>query len=262
MDFETIRYEENEGIATITFNRPNVRNAFNSQMSNDLKEIVTYIDSNSERIRVVIITGSVNTFMSGADINMAIEWTRMSRDDVREVFKNAFSPTMLERLPQPVIAAINGYAFGMGCEIALGCDFRIASDNAKFGQLEINLGIMTGEGGSVRLTRLVGKLKAMEMILTGDPIDANEAYRIGLVNEVVAPSELNDTVYKLAHKLKSRSPISLKCSKASVNRSLETGLEDAINNELELFCEVVTTEDAREGLSSFLEKRKPHFRGK
>jgi len=261
LEFETVLLEESNGIATLKFNRPGVLHAFNAEMSEELKKIVGYIGANPD-IRVVVITGSGDAFMSGADINSAIEWTAMNPADVKKVFQDSFSPTMLERLPQPVIAAVNGYAFGMGCEIALGCDFRIASENAQFGQLEIKLGIMTGEGGSVRLTRLIGKLKAMEMVLTGDSINAHEAYRIGLVNEVVPQDELYSAVNRLANKLKARSPASLKCSKASINRSLEVSLEEAINHELDLFCEVIKTEDAKEGLSAFLEKRKPHFKGK
>jgi enoyl-CoA hydratase len=202
--------------------------------------------------------------MSGADITMIQDWARVSKQggNVKEILDDFFSPTMLEELPQPVIAAVNGYALGMGCEIALGCDLRIASENTRFGQPEITLGIMTGGGGSVRLTRLIGKTKAMEMVLTGGLIDAQEAYRLGLVNRVVQIAELDAAIDEMTRKLISKGAIALRSSKASVNRALEVGLKDAIANELNLFSEIFKTEDAREGATAFLEKRKPHFQGK
>ncbi len=256
MTFRTIILEKTDGVARIIFNRPDVLNAFNYQMSKELKEVIRDISVDKE-VRLVIITGAGNAFMSGADISMVYEWTNMNEKEVRKIFEESFNPTMLEQLPQPVIAAVNGYAFGMGCEIALGCDFRIASDNAQFGQLEIRLGIMTGEGGSVRLPRLIGKLKAMEIILTGDRIDAQEAYRIGLVNKVVPHEALDQEINKIVEKLKSKSVLAMKNSKISVNRSMETGLEEALDNELSLFCKVIKSFDAKEGISAFLQNKKP-----
>ena len=196
MKFETIILEKKDGVARITFNRPDVLNAFNPRMSDELKEAVKDIAADQE-VRVVVITGAGRAFMSGADIDKTIlAWVGMTKKGgkVLDDHRRYFSPSMLEDLPQPVIAAVNGYAFGMGCEIALGCDIRIASENAQFGQPEIKLGIMCGGGGSVRLTRLVGKTRAMEMVLTGDPINAQDAYRIGLVNQVVPPAELESAV--------------------------------------------------------------------
>ena len=263
MNFETILLEKKEAVARITLNRPKVLNAFSAQMSAELKEAVTNIAADKDT-KVVVITGAGNTFMSGADITMIQDWARVSKQggNVKEILDDFFSPTMLEELPQPVIAAVNGYALGMGCEIALGCDLRIASENTRFGQPEITLGIMTGGGGSVRLTRLIGKTKAMEMVLTGGLIDAQEAYRLGLVNRVVQIAELDAAIDEMTRKLISKGAIALRSSKASVNRALEVGLKDAIANELNLFSEIFKTEDAREGATAFLEKRKPHFQGK
>jgi enoyl-CoA hydratase len=169
---------------------------------------------------------------------------------------------MLEDLPQPVIAAVNGIAFGMGSEIALGCDIRIASETAQFGQPEIKLGIMCGGGGSVRLTRLVGKTKAMEMCLTGDPIDVKEAYRIGLVNQVVPPAELENAVNAMVKKLMSKGAVALDYTKRSVNGAMEMSVRAGIENEAHLFSDIFKTEDAEEGAKAFLEKRKANFKGK
>ncbi len=263
MAFETILLEKKNGVARITLNRPEVLNAFNQRMSDELKEAVSAISSDYG-IKVVVITGAGGAFMSGADIAMLQWYTNIANKEgaVRKIFEASFSPTMLERLPQPVIAAVNGHAFGMGCEIALGCDLRIASENAQFGQLEIKLGIMTGAGGSVRLTRMIGKTKAMEMILTGKRIGSLEALRLGLLNRVVPANELEQAVSEMIADLVDKSPIALRYSKSSINIALEAGFDKAIDNELALFCEVIKTRDAREGVSAFLQKRKPRFLGR
>ena len=211
MDFETIMLEKKDGVARITLNRPDVLNAYNPTMSDELKEAVKDIRDDKD-VRVVVITGTGKAFMSGADIDKTIKaWVELTKRGgrVKDEHKTNFSPNMLEDLPQPVVAAVNGYAFGFGCEIALGCDFRVASERARFGQPEINLGIMCGGGGSVRLVHVIGKTKAMEMVLTGDPIDAQEAYRIGLVNQVVPPDKLEEAVDKLVEKLKNKGAIAL-----------------------------------------------------
>ncbi len=263
--YETILFEKSDGVGKITFNRPDKLNAFNPQMSQELRDCVRQVAGDAE-VRVLILTGSGDrAFMAGADIDKTIlAWVEMTRkggrvlDDHREFF----SPTMLEDLPQPVIGAINGIAFGMGCEIALGCDVRIASEAAQFGQPEIKLGIMCGGGGSVRLTRLVGKGKAMEMCLTGDPIDAQEAYRVGLANQVVPAAELENAVAAMVKKLMAKGAVAVDYTKRSVNGAMNMGLHDAIENEARLFSEVFRTEDALEGANAFLEKRKPNFQHK
>jgi enoyl-CoA hydratase len=265
MAYETILVEKKEGVCRITFNRPQVLNAFNPTMSEELKAAVKDI-ANDKAVRVVVITGSGDrAFMAGADIDKTISrWVEMTKKGgrVSDEHKTYFSPNMLEDLPQPVIAAINGIAFGMGSEVALGCDIRIASETAQFGQPEIKLGIMCGGGGSVRLTRLVGKTKSMEMCLTGDPIDAKEAYRIGLVNQVVPAAELENAVNAMVKKLVSKGAVALDSTKKSVNAAMEMGLREGVENEKRLFSDIFKTEDAEEGAKAFLEKRRPNFKGK
>lgn len=265
MAFETIILEKKDGVARITFNRAEVLNAFNPKMSDELKEAVKDIAADKS-IKVVVITGAGDrAFMSGADIDKTIlAWVEMAKKggSVLDDHKVYFSPTMLEELPQPVIAAVNGFAMGMGCEIALGCDIRIAADTAQFGQPEIRLGIMCGGGGSVRLTRLVGKGKALEMCLTGDPIDAQEAYRIGLVNQIVPSAELEEATSKMVKRLIYKGAVALDSTKKSIYAALEMPLTEAIENEGKLFSDIFKTEDAEEGAKAFLEKRRPEFKGK
>jgi enoyl-CoA hydratase len=265
MAYETIILEKKDGVARLTFNRPEVLNAFNPKMSDELKDAVKDIAGDKD-VKVVVITGSGDrAFMSGADIDKTIlAWVEMTKKggSVLDDHKTYFSSTMLEDLPQPVIAAVNGFAMGMGCEVAMGCDIRIAADTAQFGQPEIRLGIICGGGGSVRLTRLVGKAKALEMCLTGDPIDAQEAYRIGLVNQVVPAAELEEATNKMVKRLIYKGAVALDSTKKSINAAMEMGVKAAIENEGKLFSDIFKTEDAYEGAKAFLEKRRPEFKGK
>ncbi len=265
MTFETILYAATDGVATITFNRPKVFNAYSEQMSRELKAAVDEI-GNDDRIRVVVLKGAGDNFLAGADINMLNFWSKTADEQgwqkVKEILDGHFSPTLLEKLPQPVIAAVDGMAWGMGSEIAIACDFRICTDRASFAQPEITLGIITGGGASQRLPRIVGKAKAMEMILTGKPISAQDALTWGLVNNVVPPEDLDSRVAKLAKAITAKSPLMVAWAKQCVNLVLDHDLPSGIDKELVQFSKAFATQDAKEGTSAFLEKRKPNFIGK
>lgn len=265
MSFETIILEKKDGIATITFNRPKVFNAYSEQMSQELKAAVTDVGSDSS-IRILVLKGSGDNFLAGADINMLNSWAKVSEEQgwekVKEILNHHFSPTSLEKIPQPVIAAVDGMAWGMGSEIALGCDFRICTTRASFAQPEITLGLITGGGASQRLPRIVGKSKAMEMILTGKPITAADAYTWGLVTEVVEPEALDAAVLKLAKAIMSKSPLMVKWAKDCVNLVLDHDLLTGIDKELTQFAKAFATQDSKEGTAAFLEKRKAVFTGK
>ena len=250
---------------TITFNRPKVFNAYSEQMSQELQAAVEKIKG-EEEARVVVLKGAGDNFLAGADITMLKSWSSLADEQgwekVKDVLDHHFSPTLLEKLPQPVIAAVDGMAWGMGSEIALGCDFRICTDRASFAQPEINLGIITGGGASQRLPRIIGKAKAMEMILTGKPITAQDAYQWGLVNQVVRPENLDAEVMKLTKAIMSNSSLMVDWAKQCVNLVLDHDLESGIQKELTQFAKTFGTHDAREGTAAFLEKRKPEFQGK
>ena len=260
MEYQQILVEKQAGVGRIVFNRPELLNAYSKRMSQELLHAVEDL-SGDPGVRVVVVTGTGRAFMAGADIGMLQGWAAAAggRREVAGILAGFFSPSLLERCPKPVIAAVNGLAFGMGCEIALGCDIRVAAAGAQFGQPEIKLGIMTGAGGSQRLARLVGAGRAMEMILAGDPIDAEEAYRLGLVNRVVPDTELEEAVGGLTRKLLQRSASALRLSKEAVVSGYSLGLDEGVARELELFAGIFETPDAKEGINAFLEKRKPVF---
>jgi len=264
MPFETIILEKKDGIATLTFNRPKVFNAYSEQMAREIKKAVTDVGQDST-VRVLILKGSGDNFLAGADINMLNSWSKISEEQgwekVKEILNNHFSPSMFERLSQPVIAAVDGMAWGMGSEIALGADMRICTTRASFAQPEINLGIITGGGASQRLPRIVGKAKAMEMILTGAPIQAQDALQWGLVSQVVAPKDLDTAVMTLSKKIMGKSPLMVNWAKQCVNLVLDHDLESGIDKELTQFAKTFGTNDAKEGTAAFLEKRKANFTG-
>lgn len=265
MGFETILYEVKEGIVTITFNRPEVFNAYSEQMSRELVAAIGKIKQETEA-RIIVMKGAGDNFLAGADINMLNSWSKTADEQgwekVKEILDHHFSPTLLEKLPQPVIAAVDGMAWGMGSEIALGCDFRICTDRASFAQPEINLGIITGGGASQRLPRIVGKAKAMEMILTGKPVTAQDAYHWGLVNKVMAPENLDAEVMKLAKTIMSKSPLMVDWAKQCVNLTLDHDLLSGVDKELAQFAKTFSTQDSKEGTAAFLEKRRAEFTGK
>lgn len=258
--YKNILFEKSDGIGFITINRPKVLNALNKETMVELKDVVRMIGTDSD-IKVVIITGSgQKSFVAGADISEmqgmsaleGREWGKYSQDVFNEV----------ENLPQPVIAAVNGYALGGGCELAMSCDIRIASDNARFGQPEVLLGVIPGFAGTQRLPRLVGKGRAKELLFTGKQIDAVEACRIGLVNSIVPLDKLMDTAKEMANLIMERGSIAVRLCKAAVNEGLDMDFESGQAYEREVFGLCFATEDQKEGMRAFVEKRKPAFIGK
>ena len=256
--FKTILVQNDENICTITLNRPNALNALNSQLIHELVEALSEADQDSS-VKVIIITGSDKVFAAGADIK------EMANKSSIEMFVTDFfgdSHSQIMSVRKPLIAAVSGYALGGGCELAMMCDFIVASHTAKFGQPEINLGVMPGLGGTQRLTRAIGKSKAMEMNLTGRFMGAEEAERSGLVSHIFSVEELMSKVREIALKIVSKSMISTMAIKESVNRSFETSLSDGLLFEKRTFHGLFATEDQSEGMSAFVEKREPQFRDK
>ena len=260
MELKNVIYEKSEGIAIITINRPDALNALNAET---IDEILQCLEDTAkdDNVRAVILTGAgPKAFCAGADIKAIKGMTAL---DARKLSQMGYKLCKaIENLEKPVIAAINGYALGGGLEVAMACDLRIASEKARMGQTEINIGLIPGWGGTQRLPRLVGKTLAKEMVFTGKMIDAQTAYQRGLVNKVVPPEQLMDAAKEMAKELASKAPVALKLSKMLINHGLETDLDTALVLEREAFGVVASTEDLQEGVSAFLEKRKPVFKGK
>jgi enoyl-CoA hydratase len=258
MKYETLLFSVNNRIATITINRPDKLNALNAQAKSELKSLFTEIKADSN-VDVVILTGAgEKAFVAGTDIK---ELTVLSNETGKEFSSQGQEVfDLIENLGKPVIAAVNGYALGGGCELALACHIRIASENAKFGQPEVNLGIIPGYGGTQRLARLVGRGRAMELILTGNQIDAQEALRIGLVNKVVPQAELLATSTAMAQLIASKGQVAIRMALKAVNMTTETALSDGQKLEASLFGVCCDTADFKEGTTAFLEKRKPTFK--
>ncbi len=260
MKFETIIYEKKENVAWITFNRPDKLNAQNQTLLNEVTAALEQTKDDDE-VQVIVFTGAGDrAFSAGADINMFTEWTPLSVISWTKGTKRPY--TFIREIPKPVIAMVNGLALGGGCELAMACDIIIASENARFGQPEINVGVIPGGAGTQVLPRLVGDKKAREMIFTGDPISSEEALRLGLVNKVVPADKLRDAVEEIIKKLKSKSPAILKFAKLAVNKALETPLSVGIECEADLFALCFGTQDQKEGAKAFLEKRPPNYVGK
>ncbi|HWP81585.1 MAG TPA: enoyl-CoA hydratase-related protein [Bacteroidota bacterium] len=260
MNFQTLLFEQKNRIGYVTINRPDKLNALNATAKSELRSLFEKIKSEAS-VDVVILTGAgEKAFVAGTDIKelseLNTETGRTFSDNGQGVFN------LIENLGKPVIAAVNGYALGGGTELALACHIRVASENAKFGQPEVNLGIIPGYGGTQRLARLIGKGRAMEMILTGDHIDATEALRIGLVNKVVPLPELMKTAEEIANKILSKGQVAIRLALKAVNMSQETNLTDGQALEASLFALCCGTEDFKEGTKAFLEKRKPSFKNK
>ena len=256
MAYETLIVEIEDYTCLIRLNRPDAMNALNIKLMSELADAITAADRN-DKIRCIVVTGSDKAFAAGADVR---EMAEKSYVDV--FFDDLFGPEAeaIARTRKPVIAAVAGYCLGGGCELAMMCDFIIAADTAKFGQPEINLGIVAGMGGTQRLTRLVGKAKAMDMNLTGRFMDAVEAERAGLVSRVVPAAQLRDEVMKCAAKIAEKSAVITMTVKESVNRALETTLREGLLFERRAFHAAFATEDQKEGMPAFIEKRQPQFR--
>jgi len=258
--FKTIIYEKGENVAWITLNRPEALNASNDVLRSELLIALAEARDDDE-VWIVVLTGAGDrAFSAGGDIGRYLSWTPL---DVIKSFKGARAPTELVRaIPKPVIAMVNGLALGGGCELAMACDIIIASENARFGQPEINVGIIPGWGGTQILPRLIGEKKAKELLFTGDFISAEEALTLRMVNKVVPKEKLRETVEELIIKLKSKSPVTLKFAKLAVNRSLETPLSAGMASETELLALCFATEDQKEGTRAFLDKRAANYKAK
>lgn len=258
--YQTLIYEKKENIGVLTINRPQRMNAISNELTSELKKFLDEIE-NDDELRVLVITGAGDkAFVAGADINELVDRDALIGRRVSRQRQEIFS--RIENLHVPAIAAINGYALGGGLELALACSIRVCSDKAQFGAPEVKLGIIPGDGGTQRLPRLVGLGRAMEMILTGDFIDAEEAYRIGLVNKIVPHEKLMEKAMELAKKIASRPPLAVRYAKETVNRSLEGSTVSGFALESFLHALSCTTEDKKEGVSAFLEKRKGKFKGR
>ena len=252
---DTLILESHGAVALIRLNRPEALNALNQQLMSELAETLQAMDRD-DAVRCIVITGSEKAFAAGADIR------EMAGKSFAEAFVgDIFGPEAeaIQRIRKPIIAAVAGFALGGGCELAMMCDFILAADTAKFGQPEINLGIIAGMGGTQRLTRAVGKAKAMEMNLTGRMMDAAEAERAGLVSRIIPAADLIDEALKTAAKIAAKSAISVRAAKESVNRADESTLREGLLHERRLFHAMFATDDQKEGMAAFLAKRPANF---
>ena len=260
MEYKNILFAANDGVARITFNRPKVLNAMNSEVMTELAHALKVCDQD-DAVKALILTGSgEKAFVAGADISQMQNATPVDITKFMELGQETLR--FLETMGKPSIAAVNGFALGGGTEIALACDIRIASENAMFGQPEILIGILPGWGGTQRLPRLVGMGIAKELILGGGQINAQRAYEIGLANKVVAPAQLMEEAEKLAKKFTTLPGFALKMAKNSMNYGFDMSLEGGVKLELGAVAECFSTQDQKEGMKAFLEKRKPAFIGK
>lgn len=259
MEFKNLTFEKDGKIAIVTINRPKALNALNTETFVEIGNVVDEISKDNE-ILVVIVTGAGRAFIAGADIT---EMKDMNTEGGRgfgmlgnEVLRK------LENLEKPVIAAVNGFALGGGCELSMACDIRIASSKAKFGQPEVGLGITPGDGGTQRLPRIVGTGMAKELIYTAKMIDAKEAYRIGLVNKVVEPDDLMKEAKDLANSIAANAPIAVKMCKAAINKGMQCDIDTGLSYESAVFGLCFATEDQKEGMTAFVEKRDKSFKNR
>jgi len=257
LSYQNIIVSKEGSIGIVQLNRPSALNALSFELMAELVKALEELDGD-QTVRVVILTGSERAFAAGADLK---EMSQAGPVDL--ILGRRFELwDRIRKIAKPIIAAVSGYCLGGGNELAMSCDLIIAAENATFGQPEVNVGIMPGAGGTQRLIRAVGKYKAMEMILTGKPITAQEAYRVGLVNRVVPTESLMDEAKKIANEIASKPPISVRAAKEAILKAQDTALEVGLDFERKSFYMLFATEDGKEGMKAFLEKRKPNFKGK
>lgn len=257
--YENIKFEVRENIATVTINRPQALNALNMDVLTELYDVFAKIDDDSN-IAAVILTGEGKAFVAGADIAQMHKLNAIEGRQMMILGHKVMN--LIESIEKPVIAAVNGFALGGGCELATACDIRLSSEKAKFGQPEVGLGIIPGFGGTQRLSRLVGKGMAKYLIMTAEIINASEAYRIGLVEKIVAPEELISEAQKVAETIASKAPIAIGTAKTAINNGFDMDMKSASKFEIETFTAAFSSEDKTEGMGAFLEKRTPEFKNK
>jgi enoyl-CoA hydratase len=259
LDIESsVKYEIDDGIVVLTIDRPEKLNALDNEVLLELNDRVDQALEDEDAQAIVITGAGPKSFVAGADISMLVEQGVMDGRENAHLGQQVFHE--IENCMMPVIAAVNGFALGGGCELALACDFRYAATNAIFGLPEVSLGIIPGYGGTQRLPRLIGVGPALELIMTGNKIDAQEAYRLGLVNRVCEPEQLLDECKKTARKIASQGPIAVRTAKEVVRRGADMTIEEGLSLEADLFGMLSSTEDMHEGMTAFLEKRKPEFK--
>ena len=257
MEFILVTPQARPAVALIQLNRPKELNALNLQLMQEIRDALKALDED-EAVRVVVITGNERAFAAGADIKQMAGKTAIDM-----LITDQFSTwDQIRKFRKPLIGAVSGFALGGGCELAMTCDMLVVSETAQFGQPEIRIGTMPGAGGTQRLTRAVGKAKAMEMVLTGEFISAQEAHRVGLVNRVVPMGQYLEEAYRLAASIAAMSPVAARLAKESVNRSFETHLDEGLHFERKNFYLTFASEDQKEGMAAFVEKRKPEFKGR
>lgn len=259
MNYEFIKVQPqfSKFVALVQLNRPAELNALNLQLMGELRDALKLLDD-EESVRVIIITGNEKSFAAGADIKQMSNKTAI---DMLQI--DQFSTwDQIRKTKKPIIAAVSGFALGGGCELAMICDMIVASETAQFGQPEINIGVMPGAGGTQRLTRAIGKVRAMEMVLTGRFISANEALEFGLINKVVPVELYLDETLKLANAIAAKGPVAVQLAKESVNKAFDSTLQEGLFFERKNFYMLFATEDQKEGMAAFVEKRKPEFKGK